>query len=322
MLALRTGASGGSASRGDEWLTPNVPNGGRSVPEEIVAAKGATENGKRTVGLESQSKFWTTPQAHDVTERGSGQQPSSKAGNACLARDARLWPTPVSNDDNKSPDAHLAMKARMKGGPRTQITSLSVLTQLWPTPRAAENGSDSGSTQRQQQGLNLGLKDAAKMWPTPHGFQAGNGPDGNEFSTEVRNWTTPKASDGAKGGPNMRGSKGDVPLPSMAANWASPTARIAKGGGSQVTRKDGQSRLDMLDWQAESFSRQDPPTRDGPESSPTLPGSRQRLNPEFAGWLMGWPIGWTSTEPTVCGASEMVLFRRKQQLLLSILCGG
>lgn len=32
---------------------------------------------------------WTTPQAHDVTERGSGQQPTAKAGNACLARDAR-----------------------------------------------------------------------------------------------------------------------------------------------------------------------------------------------------------------------------------------
>ena len=36
------------------------------------------------------------------------------------------WPTPVSNDDNKSPKAHLAMKARM-GGNRTHITSLQVM---------------------------------------------------------------------------------------------------------------------------------------------------------------------------------------------------
>jgi hypothetical protein len=45
------------------------------------------------------------------------------------------WPTPVGNDDNKSVEAHLAMKARM-GGNRTAITSLQVISQLagWPSP--------------------------------------------------------------------------------------------------------------------------------------------------------------------------------------------
>ena len=38
-----------------------------------------------------------------------------------------MWPTPVANDDNKSPEAHMAMKARMKGGPRNCITSLQVM---------------------------------------------------------------------------------------------------------------------------------------------------------------------------------------------------
>jgi hypothetical protein len=38
----------------------------------------------------------------------------------------RQWPTPVAaNDDNKTPEAHLAMKARMGGG-RKEITSLNV----------------------------------------------------------------------------------------------------------------------------------------------------------------------------------------------------
>jgi len=36
-----------------------------------------------------------------------------------------MWMTPVVNDDNKSPEAHLAMKARMGGGRKT-ITSLTV----------------------------------------------------------------------------------------------------------------------------------------------------------------------------------------------------
>lgn len=41
------------------WLTPNVPNGGRSVSAELVASKGTTEDGqKRTVGLESQTRYW------------------------------------------------------------------------------------------------------------------------------------------------------------------------------------------------------------------------------------------------------------------------
>ena len=52
-----------------------------------------------------------------------------------------LWPTPVANDDNKSPEAHMAMKARMKGGPRKKPTSLNVMVkgverQMWPTPNA------------------------------------------------------------------------------------------------------------------------------------------------------------------------------------------
>ena len=47
-----------------------------------------------------------------------------------------LLPTPVANDDNRTPDAHLRMKARMKGGPRKKITSLNVMAKagLLPTP--------------------------------------------------------------------------------------------------------------------------------------------------------------------------------------------
>jgi hypothetical protein len=46
----------------------------------------------------------------------------------------RLWPTPVARDDQKSPQAHLSMKARMKGGPRRSITSLEVVVKLWNAP--------------------------------------------------------------------------------------------------------------------------------------------------------------------------------------------
>jgi hypothetical protein len=55
-----------------------------------------------------------------------------------------LWPTPCAHDDGKTPEAHLAMKARMPGGPRSTITSLTVMVkaverQMWPTPQAHDS---------------------------------------------------------------------------------------------------------------------------------------------------------------------------------------
>jgi hypothetical protein len=41
---------------------------------------------------------------------------------------------------------------------------------------------------------------------------------------QVQKWSSPKASDPEKAGPNMRGSKGDVPLPGQAVNWPGPAA--------------------------------------------------------------------------------------------------
>lgn len=121
-----------------QWMTPNVPNGGRSVSEELVASKGTTPEGdKRTVGLESQTKFWATPQARDQksansADSGNYQRKLEQGYTIDLNSQAHNWLTPVSNDDNKTPKAHLAMKSRMVGGPRNTITSLQVLAQVWP----------------------------------------------------------------------------------------------------------------------------------------------------------------------------------------------
>lgn len=60
-----------------------------------------------------------------------------------------LWPTPVAHDDGKTPEAHMAMKERMPGGPRQTITSLNVMVKaieqgkyphLWPTPTVPNGG--------------------------------------------------------------------------------------------------------------------------------------------------------------------------------------
>jgi hypothetical protein len=125
----------------------------------------------------------------------------------------------------------------------------------------------------------------------------------------IANWSTPKATDGAKGGPGQSyGSDGMPPLPAQAAQWQTPVAddqmdrlrgKINSRGepklsaqalqwptpaaqnwkGSSpasVTRADGKSRMDILHYRAEQgFTRPAPAImQDGRRSSPHAPISR------------------------------------------------
>ncbi|HQU69069.1 MAG TPA: DNA methyltransferase [Albidovulum sp.] len=135
----------------------------------------------------------------------------------------------------------------------------------------------------------------------------------------ITNWSTPKATDGAKGGPGQSyGSGGTPPLPAQAAQWPTPAAQNWKGSSeASITRADGKSRMDILHYRAEQGFTHPVPviTLDGQRFSPHAPisrplwasmialhgrvvsrrilkgRSRRRLNPLFVGWLMGWPIG-------------------------------
>ena len=80
-----------------------------------------------------------TPRANDAEKRGRFDPTNPRNG---LPAYALMWPTPVAHDDGKTPEAHMAMKARMKGGPRHTCTSLTVMVKgieagMWPTPTAA-----------------------------------------------------------------------------------------------------------------------------------------------------------------------------------------
>ncbi len=112
------------------------------------------------------------------------------------------------------------------------------------------------------------------VWPTP--LSAPISPKShNQISGRWRakmaeamaKWPTPRASDGAKGGPNQRGSKGDLALP--AAVWRTPMASDGKDRGTMAYREQrgGQVQLQTQ-----------------------IGGS---LNPPWVEWLMGYPIGWT-----------------------------
>jgi hypothetical protein len=158
----------------------------------------------------------------------------------------------------------------------------------------------------------------------------------------ITNWSTPKATDGAKGGPGQSyGSGGIPPLPAQAIQWPTPAAQNWKGiSPASVMRADGKSRMDILHYRAEQgFTRPDPViTQLGRRSLPHAPISRplwayliashgrvvsrrilkararRRLNPLFVGWLMGWPIGHALC---ACSATEFTHWQQRMRCALS-----
>jgi len=119
--------------------------------------------------------------------RGSGSWPTATAadsrasggaltggGTTLTDRAVRLWPTPVARDDQKTPDAHMAMKHRMAGGPRHQPTSLTVVAKLWPTPTAADG--------------------SRRADPPPTRWSPAK-PHGPTLTRQAGTWPTPQARD-------------------------------------------------------------------------------------------------------------------------------
>jgi len=156
---------------------------------------------------------------------------------------------------------------------------------------------------------------ASKDWMTPHGLSGQNGPDGNEFSTMVRDWQTPNGQ--------MHTSRKQVGadereplLPNQSRDWATPVSRDHKGAGLPREDKSGAS-LAMQTEGGES-SPQGQVTQLGNSSSSNTRTSPRRLNPVFVCWLMAMPhCWWTRAEPISFGAAATQLWRRKVRSLLS-----
>lgn len=159
---------GGSVLPGASWLTPNVPNGGRSVSPELVESKGMTEDGqKRTVGLESQTRHWATPDCNTSTYSNGrfGQNLREQTGQ---------WPTPKAITGG----ANSNREERKAGGP-----DLQEATKHWPAPRSTD-GTKGGPNQHGSRG-DLMLPSATAQWPTPaardYRSEQGGGSDNDAF---------------------------------------------------------------------------------------------------------------------------------------------
>jgi len=198
--------------------------------------------------------------------------------------------------------------------------ALSMQTAEWAAPQARDHfppHSPERIAAMKAQGHGMrNLNDEAAQWRAPSDISKRGGSQPAEkraagghsvnLEDQAEHWASPKASDPEKAGPNMRGSKGDVPLPGQAANWPAPANRDYRGSSEgSITRQDGKSRADMLDYAAEQFfhppSSPAPAIAAGAMSSTDSPNSnqpsvRRKLNPIFVEALMRWPTGLSGFE--------------------------
>ena len=142
-LAPSTRLTSDSASIGSQetWPSPTaLDTMERSGMRPSRAATGRT-TGYLSEAVVTYAATWATPTLCGNYNR-KGASATSADGLATQA--AATWPTPVANDDNKTPEAHLAMKKRMgerdgTGANRTAITSLQVMAKaIGTTPNGSQ----------------------------------------------------------------------------------------------------------------------------------------------------------------------------------------
>ena len=108
---------------------------------------------------------------------------------------------------------------------------------------------------------------------------------------------TPRASDGAHGGPNQRGSKGDLALPAAVHHWPTPTACDWRSGKASAATMAKNSRpLSEVVWATPTvsgnYNRKGVSERSGDGLATQVGG---QLSPVWVEWLMGCPLGWTDS---------------------------
>lgn len=237
---------------------------------------------------------WAAPSLMQAIELALGVLPREyKSWDEVQGWHKDLLPTPVAHDDGKTPEAHLAMKARMGHG-RKEITSLSVMAQtLLPTPQAHDAAGAKTPDQiaaGRAKGHGVANLNEAVLLPTPKandgkGATITHGrfrPDGRPYGDGDANlplritelMPTPTAHD-AEGRSMRAGGPG---LPDVAILLPTPLSGEARHGspGQHRTRGDKMLTgevLGMLGEQTPLFST--PGAYDGERGGPQDPAKRR-----------------------------------------------
>ena len=119
---------------------------------------------------------------------------------------------------------------------------------------------------------------------------------------------TPRATDGTKGGPNQRGSSGDLMLPSAVMQLL-PTPSVADVMGGRKARSGERNDEPLLNgiahanlWgdYAAAIARWEAILgRPAPEPTQTSAKGNPQLSPRFVEWMMGVPDGWITDVPGI-----------------------
>jgi hypothetical protein len=141
-------------SKAAQWYTPNTPTGGRSVPAETVASAGSTASGKRTVGLESQTRHWPTPSASLMNDAESPESFEARQAkwsgtyhnSTPLTVARKTWSTPRSSPNENRGSGHAPSHGVTHG--RTLAGDATTFA-VWPTPRAVTGGAESGARKKE-----------------------------------------------------------------------------------------------------------------------------------------------------------------------------
>lgn len=214
---------------------------------------------------------------HPDTAKDRGQ--TLRLTGQILALTGDLLPTPEAHQSGSSAEAHLARKPG-----RTKVTALNIVAeQLLPTPAVNDMGK-------------AYTPDEWDAWVAKQKAKHGNG-NGHGKSLEIetaRMLPTPRATDGTKGGPNQRGSSGDLMLPSAVAHHD----------------QFGQYAPAIARWESVIGRSAPAPVE------PTGKNGANRLSPYFVEWMMGLDEGWVTDLLDETKAPPELLITRNDALRL------
>lgn len=206
----------------------------------------------------------------------------------------------------------------------------------WPTPAARDGdgrGADAARIGTKERHGGWNLDDWAARWPTPTANDwKGSGPtvmrsdgimrgDRLDYATEIF-WSTPRASDGEKGGPgNSRSANltmeyaSSLPAPAMPRAGAPSWTPILAAFRRYRAMTDSSLRAEMRALIRRAIRA----ARRGERRPWTRPSFRRSLNPIFVADLMGWPDGWTRLASMNSGCSAMGFTRWRRHMRSALL---
>lgn len=242
-----------SASSSSQWLTPDVPNGGRGMRPGTSLTGMAPDGSKRQVGLENQVRAtWPTPDASLMNDgesresfeaRRQREMAKGQNGNGMgtpLAQAAQNWPTARASERGAYQRDH-----GDKDG--TARPTLMGAAQNWPTPDT-QNDRDGAIRLAESHGkhamsLHHVVDQQSNLWATPRAEMDSGRHRGtaDTLHSQSTNWTTPQAGDASRGQDTTQAQRGagspNLASQAKAQGWPTPKSRDWKGGQGATERQ-------------------------------------------------------------------------------------